>query len=73
MSPAEEPRCRACGAPVMWAKTPNGKWMPLDPDPYSGNVILLPPDGSNIPKVEIRNRSAYTSHLATCNSGQRRS
>lgn len=23
-------RCRACGAPILWLRTPKGKWMPAN-------------------------------------------
>lgn len=23
-------RCKSCGAPIVWLKTPEGKWMPCD-------------------------------------------
>ena len=28
--PAPVQRCRSCGAPVEWRKTPTGKWCPYD-------------------------------------------
>lgn len=34
--------CRSCGAPVLWAQTPAGKAMPLNPQPVpNGNVLLV--------------------------------
>lgn len=34
-------RCSTCGAPVIWATTPRGRAMPLDPSPVvDGNVRL---------------------------------
>jgi len=26
-------RCRHCGAPILWALSPRGAWLPLDPEP----------------------------------------
>jgi hypothetical protein len=40
--------CRACGAPIRWARTAKGKAIPLDPDPAeAGNVILEEPFGAD--------------------------
>ncbi|MBR4544915.1 MAG: hypothetical protein IKO14_02900 [Oscillibacter sp.] len=32
---AEMPRCKGCGAPILWHKTAAGKLMPCDPDPVA--------------------------------------
>lgn len=33
--------CRSCGAAILWARTKNGKAMPLDAEPTpEGNVVL---------------------------------
>ncbi len=31
--------CSKCGAPIVWLRTPKGKWMPADagPKPYKAN------------------------------------
>lgn len=26
-------RCRACGAPILWIRTPKGKWLPVNYGP----------------------------------------
>lgn len=38
--------CRACGIPLLWALSPNGKACPLVTDPSEdGNVMVLQPRG----------------------------
>ena len=32
---AETPRCKGCGAPILWYRTAAGKLMPCDPDPVA--------------------------------------
>lgn len=59
--------CRSCSAPIVWAKTANGKAMPLDAEPTAmGNVTL---DGGVI-RLSTADYNAlgprYTSHFATC-------
>ena len=36
--------CKACGAEIVWAKTTNGKAMPLDARPERRAVSSLDPD-----------------------------
>jgi ssDNA-binding Zn-finger/Zn-ribbon topoisomerase 1 len=57
-------KCRDCGAEVIWAKSKNGKPMPLDAKPldpgqgkfvlYDENAVWAPDDGE------------YTCHLDKC-------
>ena len=71
--------CRSCGAEIVWAKTVNGKNIPVDPTPVeSGNLGFLP---GNPPTVEVRNypepfiseQPRYVSHFKTCpNAAQHR-
>lgn len=57
--------CKGCGAPIEWAKTKNGKDMPLEVDErFNGNLVIeggvalyIRPD----PKVKAR-----MSHYANC-------
>ena len=62
--------CRSCGADVLWAQTPSGKRIPLNPEPdMNGNLHLqeapelyavLVPAGHTCP------RAHYLTHFATC-------
>jgi hypothetical protein len=53
--------CRSCGATVVWAKTRNGKSMPLDQvDPNTGNVRIV--DGV----AHVGMTGHHVSHFATC-------
>jgi hypothetical protein len=31
--------CRACGAPLSWARNARGKWVPLDRDPFAARDV----------------------------------
>lgn len=67
--------CRSCGAAIVWAKTTNGKAMPVDLMPTDdGNIVLLDDgnergeqtalvvkSGEEHPSVE-----RHKSHFATC-------
>jgi hypothetical protein len=50
MVPKAEINCQACGAPIIWRKTKNGDYVPLDAEP------VISPDGELL----------YVSHFATC-------
>jgi len=79
---ADRSTCRSCGAPIVWARTPAGKLMPLDVTPTTaGNVILHmgPERGQATAHVETAAESAtrrahpipaaqlaYVPHFATC-------
>lgn len=61
--------CRSCGADVIWAKTPAGKSIPLDPGArrYGGNIDLVEGVALVIPKDERAGAGMlYVSHFATC-------
>ena len=63
--------CRSCGRPVIWAVTPGGRSIPLDPDPTDdGNLTL---DTSSLRAVATPARATtagyrklYRSHFTTC-------
>lgn len=65
-------KCKSCGASIIWAKTINGKSIPLNADPVDfGNVALingvahvLGPSKKNDPGFATTNR--YHSHFGTC-------
>jgi len=69
--------CNTCGAPMYWARTRDGKAIPIDVKPTpKGNILLTynqsrddlnakvyaPNNTHNIPP----GRNRYTSHFATC-------
>lgn len=59
-------RCSACGAPIQWCKTINGKSIPMDPDgDEHGNMTILD-DGTAIHVKPEDGYGLYTSHFATC-------
>ncbi len=42
-------KCRSCQAPIFWARTKNGKSIPVDAEPTAaGNVQLVDRDGAVI-------------------------
>lgn len=65
-------RCRSCGAPIRWAKTRQGKAMPLDANPTPTGNVVISPDGAA--RVLTRKQveqggivgDRYVSHHATC-------
>lgn len=69
-------RCRSCEARIVWAVTPAGRRIPLDPDPVEGgNVLLAPaiasPSGAVARVLTNDERAAHVgplhvSHFATC-------
>lgn len=70
--------CRSCNAPILWAITPKGRRMPLDPEPTpEGNLRLTPiPDrtplvgkpltGEDLEAAQASGEPLHTSHFATC-------
>lgn len=69
--------CRSCKAPVIWARTTQGRNMPVDAEPSpTGNLVLSPGSGSGAlsPRVYMlgpgdqpaEGLQRYTSHFATC-------
>jgi hypothetical protein len=65
-------KCRACQAPIRWAKTVNNKSIPLDPDPVLGGNIELVGELACVLTKEtvaarrIEGKPMYISHFATC-------
>ena len=70
-------KCRACRAPMVWAKTENDRSMPLDPLPVEGgNVVVLRDVGTTLivkvlgePSLLDEHASPtvrYVTHFATC-------
>ena len=64
--------CRSCGAGITWAKTAQGRSMPVDRDPVpDGNITLEDTDiGTSIATVhgpdDPIEGERYVSHFATC-------
>lgn len=63
-------KCRSCGAEIRWAKTPNGKTIPLDAKPRSDGKLAIS-DGGLVVTVgsapfEGFTDERYVSHFATC-------
>lgn len=68
--------CRSCGAPIMWIKTPLGKWMPVDEGLHeykrdeNGKTTLVNDRGEVIRcSIEFEGKadgSARLPHWATC-------
>lgn len=76
-NPGPGPRCRSCGAEIVWARSQLGKRIPLDAEPTADGNVILRPDGAAIVLsgaglAEARaNRSGrvgtlHRSHFATC-------
>lgn len=57
--------CSSCNAPVIFARSTTGKWMPLNPSPRLGGNIELRDGVAHVvapdPLVE-----RYTSHFVDC-------
>jgi hypothetical protein len=62
-------RCRSCSAWLIFAKTPQGKTLPVDAVPQKR--VVLEPDASGTPIARVVD--TYVSHFATCpNAAQHR-
>lgn len=66
-----ESRCRSCRAPILWAGSERGKWIPLDREPYVGDS----PRGLFVLRGEVAiattpdafpGERLYRSHFASC-------
>lgn len=67
-------RCRSCEARIVWAITPKGRRIPLDPDPVEGGNVLL--EGERATVLTNEERAAHpgplhVSHFATCPKAKR--
>lgn len=61
-------QCRACEAPILFARTVTGKLMPVDAVPVADGTLIL--DGATVRHATFSDRDAgrplYVSHFATC-------
>jgi hypothetical protein len=71
--------CSSCGADIVWARTLNGKAMPLDAQPNAAGAVLLYSDGTcRVLKSPERltgdhAEHRHDSHFSTCpNAAQHR-
>jgi len=59
-------RCK-CGALMVWAHTPKGKAIPLDPEPRKdGNLVLVRGIATPVDMLTPPSLPRYASHFATC-------
>ena len=62
--------CRSCGAPIIWARTVNGKAMPLDAEPHADGVLRISDRGVAVSMGSLTgpgySAETYKSHFATC-------
>ena len=72
--------CRSCDAEVLWARTPQDKAIPIDPEPVEGgNIVLHDPVPGRPRTCHFVGRGTpsdgprYVSHFTTCpNAAQHR-
>lgn len=71
-------RCKRCGADMRWIVTPNGKNMPLDPQPGSlGNVVIDTLDEKGVEHGHVLKADEdpeclrFVAHFATCTARRR--
>jgi len=61
----DQAKCRSCGAAIIWALTPSGRRMPLDPGLTKlGNIVLR--DGMALVVVNSTGEPLFRSHFVTC-------
>lgn len=71
---ADRSRCSSCDAPVIWAKTPDGKWHPLNKtrrQTIARLAKLKPGERADTPLQISEFVSGYVSHFATCPNADR--
>jgi len=67
-----ETACRSCGRQIIWAATPKGRAIPLDPNPApDGNLELIEVDGTRYARSALSGSNLfdeprYVTHYATC-------
>lgn len=69
--------CRGCGAEIKWIKSPNDKWLPVDPelvelDELESGMSLVTEDGEIVKAdagradADDEPRTGYVAHWSTC-------
>ncbi len=64
--------CRVCPAEIIWARTVNGKLIPLDAEPNpDGNVMLINGVANVYAQPPLGLGEIYMPHHATCTGWNR--
>lgn len=63
--------CKDCGAEVIWTRTVNNKWMPVNKNPSKEGQVTLQDNGKEPPlamyhTIKGRGVTYYVPHFATC-------
>lgn len=62
-----ERRCRTCDAPIIWARTPGGKAIPVDSEPRpDGNLVLEFNGEEGVTARYVSEGGTHVSHFVTC-------
>lgn len=61
-------RCKGCARPIRWAKSTNGKPIPVDPDERADGNLILSVDllGEAVAEYVEAGKGTHVSHFATC-------
>jgi hypothetical protein len=66
--------CKGCGRALLWARSANGAWLPLEAVRAYEVVALGPPGPGQPPpdpRATVLTRATYVSHFLTCPERQR--
>lgn len=62
--------CKKCRAAILWATTPAGKAMPVDPEPVFGGNLVLEVDAVGMLRTKVVRAAgdveAYVAHFVSC-------
>jgi len=64
--------CKSCNARIIWARSSNGKLMPVDAEPVRGANVRLTREGQDVRANVVRPQLAFGStglrhsHFVTC-------
>lgn len=60
-------RCRSCGAAITWARSEDGRAMPIDKDPVAGGNLVVENGVARVAAPDLFDqRPRHVSHFATC-------